>query len=194
MHLLATLRQETKLLHENLHVHPLLSSLLSEHVTLVDVQYALAAFYEHYRQLECTIPLLLNNAALPNAPVLHWLEHDLSLFPLRSLECTSPDFFKIDTLSLGWGYLYTKQGSMLGGSTINKHLSKQLADKLQQPLSFFTGYGNETGKYWKLFLEQLASTESTLCKKDVIQGAVASFKSITFFCDHFLRLKQKHGF
>lgn len=51
------------------------------------------------------------------------------------------------------GALYVLEGSTLGGTHIAQLLQKQLGS--DTGLSFFRGYGGETGSKWKTFLEAL---------------------------------------
>jgi heme oxygenase len=77
------------------------------------------------------------------------------------------------------GIFYVIEGSTLGGRFILKNVSETLGRDENSGASFFYGYGNHTGNYWKNFLAAMAAFESTYQNQDeIIEGAVFAFESI----------------
>ena len=78
------------------------------------------------------------------------------------------------------GYLYTKQGSTLGGHVISKHLERQLALIPHLDQWFFAGY-HDNGAQWKQFIAMLETSD--LDETEVVAAAQQSFENICYFCD-----------
>ncbi len=185
MTLLEQLRAATSEAHEALHHHRLLAPLASDAVTLDDYRYALLAFDAFYQAME---PQPLPDSA----PVREWLGRDLDAQGLTPLDL-GIDMPVIASESALWGYLYVKQGSTLGGSVMSKTLRRALG---LQPLidqRFFAGYGEENGREWKKFIENLFVKAPNLRPADTVQMAVASFQAIAAVCDAVLALKDAHA-
>lgn len=185
MNLLERLRQGTRAAHEALHVHPLLAPLVSPDVTLGDYRFALLAFDAFYSRLEA-------EPAMPwpveTAPVRDWLAHDLAVQGLSPIGLDI-DLPRLDTLSKVWGYLYVKQGSTLGGNVMTKALRRNLGLQPHDAQRFFAGYGDENGKRWQKFIENLFAEASLLDQTETVDSAVACFDGIARICDAVLRLK-----
>lgn len=74
------------------------------------------------------------------------------------------------------GGLYVLEGSMLGGVMIKKHLFEILQEKVVGNTQYLTGYGSETGKVWKNFLNILSnSVKDAETEKIVINSAKNTF-------------------
>lgn len=182
MTLLERLRSETRDVHEALHVHPLLAPMVSPGMTLQDYRYALLAFERFYRTMEPQAPVA-------GAPVLEWLKADMDSQKLMPIDL-SIDLPELDTPSKLWGYLYVKQGSTLGGSVISKTLRRYLG---LQPLTdqrFFAGYGDENGKRWQKFIENLFASAPSLHANETVETALACFQGVANICDAVLCLKD----
>ncbi|MBP2159377.1 MULTISPECIES: biliverdin-producing heme oxygenase [Asticcacaulis] len=188
MTLLERLRTETRDAHEALHIHPLLAPLVSPDVTLRDYRYALLAFELFYRTMEARTV----SFPVDSAPVRDWLAQDMrrqGLTPL-DIRVSLPGLY---TPSQIWGYLYVKQGSMLGGNVMTKALRRHLG---LQPLTeqrFFAGFGDQNGAQWQKFIENLFATASSLRMNETIETAVACFQGVAGICDAVLRLKDADG-
>ena len=183
MTLLERLRTETRDAHEALHVHPLLAPLVSPDMTLRDYRYALLAFERFYRSLE---PQAKDAGS---APVLDWLGEDFArqgLAPV-DLDIALPI---LDTSSKLWGYLYVKQGSMLGGNVMTKALRRHLGLQPAIGQRFFAGYGDQNGAQWQIFIENLFALAPVLTPNETIETAKACFQGIADICDAVLRLKD----
>jgi heme oxygenase len=98
---------------------------------------------------------------------------DLSTIPI-----VSDEHFKIhypDVIT-ALGGLYVLEGSMLGGVMIKKHLTEKLPDQVLENTEYFTGYGAETGKVWKNFLNILSNNAINIeTEKVIIDSAKNTF-------------------
>ena len=89
------------------------------------------------------------------------------------------------SLAYALGYAYVIEGSTLGGRVILKHVAPAL--KLDgSGTSFFSGYGADTGKYWKEFLQQFCMhVLRNNLQEEAIQGAIDGFTDIgRHFANH----------
>ena len=76
------------------------------------------------------------------------------------------------------GYAYVIEGSTLGGRVILKHIHQALQLE-QDGTRFFAGYGAETGKYWKEFLQEFcAYVLANNTAEEAIKGAIDGFSHI----------------
>jgi heme oxygenase len=190
MRLLEALRHHTRQQHEALHAHPLLTGLSDSTLTLSDFHHILLAFEAYYSHAEAACAAGWPEA-VPNAPVLTWLGSDLAQHRLQShaahIAFVHPP---IDTRSKLAGYLYTKQGSTLGGHVISKHLERQLGLIPRLDQWFFAGYGHDNGPNWKAFTAHLDDLDDVLNPDEVVGSACRAFETIAWFCDALLDLKQ----
>lgn len=191
MTLLDALRTATGEVHQALHVHPLLAPLTQPDLTLRDYQWALQAFEVFYRDAEAKVRIAIPEAC-PNAPVLDWLDADLTAQGLRPLDLRAPAGFPvIDSPARLMGYLYTKQGSGLGGGVMSKTLRRALGLEPLTGQHFFAGYGSETGQKWQFFIDYLFASAPNLSIEETVEMAVASFRTIAAVCDVVLELKYR---
>ena len=189
MTLLDDLRAETRQQHEALHVHPLLAPLSRPDVTRDQYRDALTAFDAFYRAMESGRTIAAA-PGVPDAPVTDWLAHDLAGIARPTLEMAVP---AIDTEAKLWGYLYVKQGSMLGGAVMSKNLNRALGLRPGVDQLFFAGYGPETGARWKDFIENLFQKASGLSQIEIIEMAGASFQAIAAICNAGHSMKAAHA-
>ncbi|WP_443749210.1 biliverdin-producing heme oxygenase [Asticcacaulis solisilvae] len=183
--LLDRLRSETRDAHEALHHHPLLAPLASPDVTLHDYRFALLAFQAFYSRME--------PQAGDGAPVLDWLAHDLARQTLQPLALPGVSLPAITTESQRWGYLYVRQGSTLGGTVMSRNLRQALELNPLSDQKFFAGYGDENGRRWKKFIENLFATAPFLQPTETVNMAVACFRGVAAVCDAVLAVKDRHA-
>jgi len=82
----------------------------------------------------------------------------------------------IETKLQAFGALYVIEGSTLGGKIISKMVQQHLGIKDGRGLSFFNGYGEDTGKKWSGFQQILNSIASGPEEEDeVITAANNTF-------------------
>lgn len=145
----------TKSVHHRLHEHPVLSVLISDHISLADYNIALAGFERFYTEVACKIEEY--ETALPEC-IRDNLEHlraDLAHLPQSYAmpKCEIRSIPADEDSLLGW--LYVIEGSQLGGQAIAKHIRRHLNITPENGGSFFAGHGRKTAKRWLSFLEKL---------------------------------------
>jgi len=181
MSLIDALRRQTREQHEALHRHPLLNGLSDDTLTLDDFHHILLAFDAYYTHAEAACFAEWPEGA-PNAPVLAWLASDLAQHGLESwagrIDFTHPP---LDTPSKMAGYLYTKQGSTLGGHVISKHVERRLGLIPHIDQWFFAGYHHDNGQEWKTFVAVLDAGDFNI--DETISAACQAFDTIAHFCD-----------
>ena len=191
MTLLEALRAETRDAHEALHVHPLLRPLTEPDLTREQYGAALAAFDVFYRAMEsgrtAAAPV-----GMPDAPAQRWLQSDLENLGQAPLDIVLATPVA-DTPARVAGYLYVKQGSTLGGAVMSKNLNRVLGLRPGLDQMFFAGYGPQTGRMWKFFIENLSGGAPYLPQTEIIEMAVASFQAIAAACDAVHILKVAHA-
>ncbi len=176
--LLLTLREETRGLHEALHVHPLLAP-LTQDIRHDQYHRALQAFHLAYRHMQDAV--VYTDPEYPDAPALDWLERDMATHGVRPVEITLTPLPAIGSRSALLGYLYVKQGSTLGGQVISRHLARKLGLEGGVTNHFFAGYGEDTGRQWKIFVQAL--DDAKIDAETAVMHACASFQCITESCD-----------
>ncbi|BDU26055.1 biliverdin-producing heme oxygenase [Flavobacterium sp. GSB-24] len=103
---------------------------------------------------------------------LAFLNYDLS---------NSEKVFKTENISVPFalGIFYVVEGSTLGGRFILKNVSQVPQLSGDKGVSYFNGYGDKTGSFWKSFLNFLSEYEQqNNCGDAIIEGAVFAFDSI----------------
>jgi len=103
---------------------------------------------------------------------LAFLNYDLS---------NSEKVFKTENISVPFalGIFYVVEGSTLGGRFILKNVSRVPQLSGDKSVSYFNGYGDKTGSFWKSFLNFLSEYEQqNNCGDAIIEGAVFAFDSI----------------
>lgn len=181
MTLLEALRAETRDAHEALHEHPLLKPLTEADLTVSQYGAALAAFDVFYTAMESG-RTAATPAGMPDAPVRRWLQNDLENLRQAPLDLRI-QVPLADTTARVTGYLYVKQGATLGGAVMSKNLNRVLGLRPGLDQMFFAGYGPQTGRMWKFFIENLYGLASYLPQNEIIEMAVASFQAIAAACD-----------
>lgn len=77
------------------------------------------------------------------------------------------------------GMLYVLEGSTLGGRFILKNIQENLGLDEENGVSYFSGYGNKTGSYWKKFLAYFTEFEAqNNTEEEIIAGADFAFTII----------------
>ncbi|MFL9843361.1 biliverdin-producing heme oxygenase [Flavobacterium rhizosphaerae] len=86
-----------------------------------------------------------------------------------------------NTFSTGFamGVLYVIEGSSLGGRVILKNIEKTLGYNSSNGATYFSGYGDKTGTYWKAFINKLSEYEKENNDgEEIIKGAYYAFDAI----------------
>ena len=183
---LDNLKNQTATAHKKLESLPVSASILSPQMKIVDYCLYLSLMFDvHYSTQEIIFPLLKNHITdLSEREKTQLIEKDLSFLKYTKHDTVSV-FSKQDIdVPFALGIMYVIEGSTLGGRFILKNIETIPGLDQQEGVSYFTGYGNKTGSYWKTFLNQLTAYEQQHnCQAEIIQGAVYAFDSIY---NHFL--------
>ena len=91
--------------------------------------------------------------------------------------------FTFSGIAQAMGIMYVLEGSTLGGKFLYKHINKTLGLDVANGVSYFWGYGLETGPKWNIFITSLADyAVEKNCGDEIISSAVQTFSTI----DHWL--------
>lgn len=116
---------------------------------------------------------------LPERKKSHALAKDLDAIDVKR---TSRDFsFGNNKIApaFAMGIMYVLEGSTLGGRFILKNVAENLRLDETNGASYFSGYGNKTGSFWKNFLANLMAFETSHnAENEIIEGADFAFKKI----------------
>ncbi|QOG01334.1 biliverdin-producing heme oxygenase [Flavobacterium sp. MDT1-60] len=187
---MSTLKAKTAASHKRLESLPVSSCILSPDMRIQDYVHYLKLMYDVHHSVEETIfPLLLNVFDdLNDREKRHLIEEDLTFLKYYK-PVASPVFNtkKNITIPFASGILYVVEGSSLGGRFILKNIESIQGLNEGKGVSYFSGYGNKTGSYWKTFLNVLtAYEEENNCEEEIIAGAIYAFDCIH---DHFMQTK-----
>ncbi|GAA4399581.1 biliverdin-producing heme oxygenase [Nibrella viscosa] len=179
MSIMARLRQETQLCHEQ--VEKLLYAEQIQNGTLTLEQYIQLLYVNlsFHQPLEEAIgaadPLFFAGYTPDQRSKAPLIRQDLQRLRLP-IPPTQQQYFQ------GWsnwqllGAVYVAEGSTLGGRVISKYLQKNaLVSHTAGQSCFYAGYGDQTGAMWKTFctyLPQQAGTE----EDQIVQGAINAFQ------------------
>jgi heme oxygenase len=187
------LKNQTATAHRQLESLPVSASILSPQMKIADYCHYLSLMYDvHHSTQEIVFPLLKDHIPdLAEREKTQLLTDDLSFLHYTKNNTVSV-FDNIDiNVPFALGILYVIEGSTLGGRFILKNIETIPGLDQQQGVSYFTGYGNKTGSYWKTFLNQLTAYEQKNNNQDeIIKGAVYAFDSIY---NHFLNTTRNEN-
>lgn len=184
--IISKLRIHTSTLHSALEQTPLSVALLDDHVsqddylTYLQKMREIVAFYEAkvFSGLSDTLPDLpkREKLLLIDKDLEYLAPHALNSTPIKNPVAENP------SVAYALGCMYVMEGSTLGGKVILKHISKTLGILPEQGGSYFAGYGEETGHYWKSFLHILQEYSAHNDADDeIIRGAKDTFISIKYY-------------
>ncbi|WP_428232367.1 biliverdin-producing heme oxygenase [Flavobacterium sp.] len=180
------LKSQTTAAHRKLESLPLSASILSPKMKLEEYCHYLSLMYDvHYSTQEIIFPLLKDLIPdLKEREKTQLIEEDLSFLNCKKSKTTSVFINQDITIPFALGIFYVVEGSSLGGRFILKNLETIPGLDQQKGVSYFTGYGNKTGSYWKNFLNILSVyNEQHNAEDEIIEGAVYAFECIY---NHFL--------
>ncbi|UUF12857.1 MULTISPECIES: biliverdin-producing heme oxygenase [Flavobacterium] len=178
---LTDIKTQTATSHKKLESLPVSASILSPEMKIEDYIHYLSLMHDVHKNTEDTIYPLLSGIVedLEQRQKTHLIEEDF-LFLHHQKTGLAKVFDRTEmTVPFALGVLYVIEGSSLGGRFILKNivLNPQLSNDLG--VSYFKGYGDKTGSYWKNFLNVLAEYEQDYnCADDIIKGAIYAFDSI----------------
>ena len=177
------IKEQTTASHRQLESHPLFRNLNGEfdEENYIVLLYKLHAYYSalenRYVSFFLQYPLLeINKRQRANV-----LKQDIENRTKKIFTSTSnqqPQLPVIDTIWKATGALYVVEGSTLGGKFICQSLAQFGLDPTNGA-AYFSGYGEETGRMWKSFLQfmnEVATTEAE--EQEVITTAEHVFSSL----------------
>lgn len=178
---LSDLKTQTSDSHKKLEELPVSMSIMSPDMKIEDYTYYLNLMHDVHNDTEGLIFPLFSDAIedLEQRRKKHLIENDL-LF-LNAAKTNTEKVFQIEGISVPFalGILYVVEGSTLGGRFILKNVSKLPELSGENGVSYFSGYGDKTGSFWKSFLNFLADYEQqNNCGEEIIEGAIVAFDSI----------------
>lgn len=177
------LKVETSILHQELEELPLSKAILREDLTTRDYLKYLHLMHDVIKNLEDLVfPLLYYEVAdLSQRIKTPLLEQDFNSLSYSKPQST-PVFKDLDkqiSTAFALGMLYVIEGSTLGGRMIYKHIHKTLGYDNQSGAAYFSGYGEETGLFWKNFITTLVAYEKNHnTSEKIIEGANYTFQAI----------------
>lgn len=183
---LENLKNQTATAHKKLESLPVSASILSPQMKMADYCHYLSLMYDvHYSVQEIVFPLLKDHITdLAEREKTQLINKDLSFLHYTKNNTVSVFSNKDINVPFALGILYVIEGSSLGGRFILKNIETIPGLDQQEGVSYFAGYGNKTGSYWKNFLNQLTTYEQqNNCQDEIIKGAVYAFDTIY---NHFL--------
>jgi len=140
-------------------------------------------FYGYYKPLQDQIEQHIDLTILPSYEAsrkVEWIVEDLKTLgqnindiPVYALP------FVIDSHAAAMGALYVTEGSTLGGKVICKTIATNLGKDDMEGLTFFNGYGGQTGSHWKAFLSVLESYSDTKDEASIVGTANQVFAGFT---------------
>lgn len=178
---LTDIKSHTADSHKKLESLSVSASILSPDMKIEDYIHYLSLMHDVHKNTEEVVSPLLSHIIpdLDQRKKKYLIEEDL-LFLNHNKTTSSTVFDKTEmSVPFALGVFYVIEGSSLGGRFILKNIvnNKQLSN--DQGVSYFKGYGDKTGSFWKNFLNILAEYEQNNNGADsIIEGAVYAFDSI----------------
>lgn len=178
---LSDLKMQTSDSHKKLEELPVSMSIMSPEMKIEDYTYYLSLMHDVHNDTEGLIFPFFSDAMvdLEQRRKKHLIENDLSFLNFK--KNNAEKVFQTEGISTAFalGILYVVEGSTLGGRFILKNVSKFPELSGDQGVSYFNGYGEKTGSFWKAFLAFLSEYEQEHnCGDAIIEGAVYAFDSI----------------
>jgi len=164
--LLEKIKQLTAQNHTAMENSNLMKPIIDRELSLESYQNILIKFYGFFQPLENSINRFSDiHNYLPDFETRR--KSSAIMDDLHKLGCIDEislckDLPEIKTSSQALGCLYVMEGSTLGGRIISRIIKETLLLDNGSGASFFSGYGEETGKKWKLFCEALTDYSTTV--------------------------------
>jgi heme oxygenase len=178
---LEKLKSHSAAAHKKLENLSVSASILSPDMKIEDYCYYLSLMHDVHKSTEEIIfPILINVIAdLQERKKTYLIESDHSYLKYKKQEPVLIFKYKLLNIPFSLGILYVIEGSSLGGRYILKNAEKIPGLDKQKGVSYFTGYGHQTGIYWKTFTNLLQEYEhQNNCSEEIIEGAVYAFDCI----------------
>ena len=183
--ILKKIKEQTQDNHTSLENSPFLRPIAQKSLTLDQYIAILERFYGFFHPLEQKVARFPVERYLPDFSQRR--KAGLLMYDLQQIQphqaATFPicqDLPTVETLEHAFGCLYVMEGSTLGGKMIYKMVKETLGIDHNKGVSFFYGYGPDTGNKWKNFQQSLESVSSTNSKADsqMIEAANNTFDKL----------------
>ena len=186
---LSRLRQETAPFHTALEAHPLSLSITSTAINRTSYSQYLRAMQQVVVGFEEVLHAVLTPVLkdLQQRSKQTWIEEDLVNLGCLPADDTPFRFPKGNqSIPFALGAYYVLEGSTLGGRVILKSLPASLDLAEGKGTRYFSGYGTETGLYWKTFINTLCNyAVVNKCEEQVIAGAKSAFAGILEYFNYY---------
>jgi len=143
--------------------------------SLNDYSAILKYFYGYFGGLEQQIDQYITTAHLPDYNERRKataLANDLQVLGnTQPVQATGAELPTIENELQAIGALYVIEGSTLGGQIISKMVQQHLGITDGKGLSFFNGYGEDTGKKWADFQQVLNNIATTPQDEETVIAA-----------------------
>lgn len=178
---LDNLRSKTSASHKNLESLPISKSIVNPKITIEEYALYLSLMHDVVNNLEEEIYPILSDVIpdLNERKKAQLILNDLKFTKSEKKQNHSP----FDTIGISvpfaMGIMYVVEGSTLGGRFIIKNIQESFGFDEEKGASYFGGYGNKTGSYWKRFLNMLTDFEAkNNAEEEIIAGADYAFGTI----------------
>lgn len=186
------LKEHTAGAHRELEDLQLSKTILDSNLNREDYLLYLDLMHDVHLEIEkCVFPILRSEIPdLNQRSKIHLLENDFTVLEFKKKSNRElVGFWKEEySTSFALGMLYVLEGSTLGGRIIYSHVKKSLGIDEYSGASYFSGYSDQTGLFWKSFIAELTAYElRTGEEKEIISGANHAFSQIK---QHFIAHSQ----
>ncbi|MDR6968423.1 heme oxygenase [Flavobacterium arsenatis] len=175
------LRNKTSASHKNLESLPISKSIVNPKITIEEYALYLSLMHDVVKNLEEDIYPILSDAIpdLNERKKTHFILNDLKFTKSEKKQNHSPFDATGISVPFAMGIMYVVEGSTLGGRFIIKNIQESFGFDEENGASYFGGYGNKTGSFWKKFLNSMTDFEQqTNSEKEIISGADYAFRAI----------------
>lgn len=173
----STIKEATKSAHQQLEV--VVIKKLKAIRSKADYADLLKHFYAYFSKVEQAVAPYINSDVLADHATRRnsaYLKQDIEALGFDTTELPHAQAPQIDNVQAAMGALYVMEGSVMGGKIIVQMLGKA---GITEGLSFFSGYGEETGRVWTVFIEALDSVGTT--GADIEAAIAAANKTFSQF-------------
>lgn len=179
---LNNLRTKTADSHKGLEALPISKSIVDPKITIQEYAMYLSLMHDVVQDLEENIYPKLSEVIsdLDARKKSQLILEDLKKIGFDKKQTLSP-FKDASPISVPFamGMMYVVEGSTLGGRFILKNIQESLGFTEENGASYFSGYGNKTGSFWKNYLNALTEFESkNNSEEEIIAGADYAFTRI----------------
>lgn len=178
---LDNLRSKTSASHKNLESLPISKSIVNPNITIEEYVLYLSLMHDVVKNVEEEIYPILSSV-IPDLNERKKAQHilnDLKFTKNEKKQNHSPFDAKGISVPFAMGIMYVVEGSTLGGRFIIKNIQESFGFDEENGASYFGGYGNKTGSFWKRFLNSMNDFEQkTHSEEEIIEGADYAFRTI----------------